>query len=145
MTQDLLEQLIVIQLLQKFLAFLPVKEVSCHKSPPLGLSLRHLNQIHTFTPYVYKIRFNIILQCTPMFPKQSLPPSYSNENYLRMSHFSIRATCVVNRIFPYMITLKLLDEGYKLLSTPLLFHFLQINTYHLILLILVLLFRVVLP
>jgi hypothetical protein len=54
------EKITISQLVKKFAAFYGAFRV--HKSPPLHPILKHLNTVHTLTPYIFKIRFNTVFK-----------------------------------------------------------------------------------
>jgi len=49
-----------------------------HKNAPPDRILSQVNPVHTFTPYLCKIHFNIILPSTPKSPKWLLPFRFSD-------------------------------------------------------------------
>jgi hypothetical protein len=68
-SRTLLDKLIVAQPIKKIPGFY---ETRIHKIPPLGPILSRMNPIHTFTPRICKIFYNIVLSA-PKFSNWSLP------------------------------------------------------------------------
>jgi hypothetical protein len=50
-------------------------------------TLKHLNPIHVFTFYFSKIYFNIILSFKLMSPRLVFHSSFSDQNFVSISHF----------------------------------------------------------
>jgi hypothetical protein len=88
-----------------------------HKSPPLVPILRHMHPVHSFPPSFFKIHFYIILQSMPRSSEWPLTFRFSDQNFVRISHLPVRATCTAHLILLDLITLVKLSETYKLRSS----------------------------
>jgi len=53
----------------------------CSKELATGPHPGHMNPVHNFATYFFKIHFNIILSSFPMYSKWSLPFRFSNQNF----------------------------------------------------------------
>jgi hypothetical protein len=61
-----------------------------HKNPPLVPILSQMHPVHNFLHYFPKIHYNIIFQSTPVCPEWSLSFSFSGQNFVRISHLTMR-------------------------------------------------------
>jgi hypothetical protein len=68
-----------------------------HNSLALVLILSQMHTVHTFPLYFRKIQSNIIFPSTPRSSMWSLPFTFTNQNYVCISHIS--CACYVPRLY----------------------------------------------
>jgi hypothetical protein len=61
-------------------------------------SMSHLNPFHTFAPYFFNIRFNIILISSPGSPLR-----FSDRNFEYSFHFPVSALCPAHVLLLYYV------------------------------------------
>jgi hypothetical protein len=89
MVQDFLVWSIATELIKKSPALyreLEVAHLSLQK-PTSGPYLEPVNPVQIFTPYLSKIKFNIIFSAIAGFPKWSVAMRIFNQNSICISHF----------------------------------------------------------
>jgi hypothetical protein len=110
------EQPIITQLIKKYPAFLwnPEVHYRVHESPPLDSILSQLNPVNPSDPHLPKIHRNVILPSTPRSSQWPFPLGPPSQNSVNTSHLPMRATCPAHLSFPYLITLTIFGEEYRL-------------------------------
>jgi hypothetical protein len=73
---------------------------------------RHCSPVHTLTPYILKIYFNIFLTSTVRSHKWALPSGFAG--ICVHFFFSLLATIPFHTYLPYLITVLLPDEEHNL-------------------------------
>jgi hypothetical protein len=81
-----------------------------HKSPPLVHILNQINPIHTISPYISKIHFNMFYPPTCWSSQWSLSFWLSHNILYAFLLFPIRATCLTHLILLDLIVLIILGE-----------------------------------
>jgi hypothetical protein len=82
-----LENLTVTQIINKFPAIYGTRSfVHVHRILPLVTILGHMNSVYIFSPYSFKINFNIFLPSKSRSLKWSLPFRFSGQNLVWTSH-----------------------------------------------------------
>jgi hypothetical protein len=90
-----------------------------HKIPPLVPTLSQIYSVHVFIPSFPKIRYNIILPCTPKSFKSSPSFTFPNQNFVCVSHPCHAWYIPIHLIVLKVITLITYGEAYKSRSSSL--------------------------
>jgi len=92
-------------------------KIHCHVHRSTSLvRISQMNPVRAFPPHFPKILSNIILPSNPRSSKWSLPLRFSNQNFVRIFHFSL-ACSIFCPSHPDLITLIIFGEKYKLWSS----------------------------